>query len=102
MIPRFPRSPVFTSATLFRSLSFGFGTALLAVMAKQQRSKFGEQGFELAAVLQALTQEWHQGARDVHGTAAAVLGEGKNKNWMLVAPSTRRTIRTDAGFVNMG
>ena len=51
---------------------------------------------------QSLPQLRHQLGRDIHTTAAALLGKGEDKGPMFVALGTGRAVRANAGLADFG
>ena len=78
------------------------GVALLAILAQELRPQLIEQGFEGFAVAQGLLQLRHQLGGDIHATAAALVGEGKDESGMFVAAGAGGAVGTDARFADLG
>lgn len=87
---------------IFRGLGLRPGTALLTMLPQQPRSQFIEQSFDSPTILQGTFEQRHQVLGHIHAAAFAVLGEGKDKSWMLLATGAGFTPWSQAGLTDLG
>ncbi len=86
---------------VFRLLGLRFAGPLLPMLLEQRRPQSIEQSFDLAPVLQSALQQGHQVIGHMHAASLAVLGEGKNKRWVLITAGARAAARPEAGFADL-
>lgn len=83
--------------------SVGFrAITLFAVLSQELGSQLVERLFERFAIAQRLLQLGDHVGRDVHTTAAALVGERKDESWVFIPASAGSAAGAEARFTDLG